>query len=117
MIFFLKYYFFSKGAPSFFFSSKFSSFGAGFTSPFIVKIVGFLLALVVRVMVFVNLPTLLVAYFTPIDAVSPDIIGSLGHSGTVHPQLPFAFLIINGSEPLFVNINSPSPFPLYSITP
>jgi hypothetical protein len=32
----------------------------------------------------------------------PGAIGSFGHSGTVHPQLPFASEIINGSEPVFV---------------
>ena len=39
-------YFFSKGAPPFSLSGAFASLGGGFTSPFIVKITGFLLALV-----------------------------------------------------------------------
>ena len=65
------YYLFSKGAPSFFFSGVCVSLGGAVTSPFIVKIVGFLLALVVSVIVLVNLPTLLVAYLTLISPLSP----------------------------------------------
>ena len=110
-------YFFSKGAPPFSLSGAFASLGWGFTSPFIVKITGFLLALVVIVIVLVNLPTLLVAYLTPISEVAPAAIGSLDHVGTVQPQLPFAFLIINGSVPLFVKTNFLTPSALWSITP
>ena len=54
--------------------------------------------LVVKVTVFVNLPILFVSYLTFIWLVSPGKIGSFEYSGTVQPQLPFAFLIINFPE-------------------
>jgi hypothetical protein len=60
----------------------------------------------VSVIVLVNFPTLFVAYFTFIFSVTPGAIGSRGQVGTVQPHEPFAFLITNGSEPLFVKTNS-----------
>ena len=61
---------------------------------------------------FENAPTLLVAYFTPITASSPGIIGFFGQVGTVQPQLPFAREIIIGDFPTFLKWNSlfPSAF-------
>ena len=80
---------------------------AGFlTSPFTVKTLVFSAELVVRVMVLVNLPILFVAYFTPIEADSPGAIGAFGHVGTVQPQLPLAFEIINGAFPVLIRTNS-----------
>ena len=76
-MFFINY--FSNGAPSLFLTGAlFCSFGAGLTSPLIVSITGFLLEFVVNVIVLVNFPTLLVAYFTFIFSVTPGAIGSLG---------------------------------------
>ena len=115
--YFFNIYFFSNGAPEFFFCKVCVSFGGGLTLPLIVKITGFLSALVVNVIVFVNLPVLLVSYLTPISPDSPGAIGSLGHVGTVHPQLPFAVLITNGSVPLLVKTNFLAPSHLFSITP
>ena len=54
---------------------------------------------------------------TPISAEDPGMIGSLGYEGTVQPQEPFAFLIINGSVPLFLNTYFLFPSELCAITP
>ena len=87
------------------------------TSPLIVKILVFSGALVVKVIVLVNLPILLVAYFTPIEADSPGEIGAFGQVGTVHPQLPLALEMIKGALPLLVRTNSLLPSALCSIRP
>ena len=118
---FLKNYFFSKGDPLGVLTGIDSSLTGGLTSPLIVKITGRLSAFVVRVIVLVNFPTLFVAYLTPIDPLSPGFQveepSSFLHEGTVHPQLPLAFLITKGSEPELVNLNSLWPSELWSIIP
>ena len=38
--------------------------------------------------------------------LSPGLIGSFGHCGTVQPHEPCAFEMINGSFPLLTNLNS-----------
>ena len=68
----------------------------------------FLLGLVFAVKVtalfcFPDLPELLKV--TSIEPDSPGAIGSLGQSGTVQPQEPFALEIINGASPELVNVN------------
>jgi len=75
------------------------------------------LALEDIVIVLVNLPGRLVEYLTLITPVSPGMIGSFGQVGTVHPQDPFALVMINGSLPVFVKANSLRPSPLYSTVP
>ena len=49
-----------------------------------------------------DLPLLL--KFTLISASAPGLIGSLGQTGTVQPQLPFAELIIKSALPEFLII-------------
>ena len=48
-------------------------------------------------------PGRFVSYFTRIEPEAPGAIGSLDHSGTVHPHEPLAFEMINGSFPVFLN--------------
>ena len=62
-------------------------------------------------------PERLVSYFTLMVPFAPGAIGSFGHSGTVQPQDPFAFEIINGSSPIFVNSNEQFGSPSYLIFP
>src|SRR5436853_4750840 len=37
--------------------------------------------------------------------LSPFLMGSLGHSGTVHPHEPAALVMISGSLPVLVKVN------------
>ena len=43
-------------------------------------------------------------YLTSITPVPPGAIGALGKLGTVHPQVAFAFTIIRGASPVFLNL-------------
>jgi hypothetical protein len=52
-----------------------------------------------------------VLYFTVIVADCPGINGSLLHFGTVHPQDERTFDNTNGTEPVFVYLNSQTPSP------
>lgn len=82
------------------------AFGSAWISPVIVNwvVAGDVLAVIVTYLVWTpDCPAGL--YSTAISPVSPGAIGSFGHFGTVHPQDPFAFDIINGSVPVFVNLN------------
>ena len=54
-------------------------------------------------------PGRLVSYFTVIVPEAPGAIGSLGHSGTVHPQEPLALEIIKGASPVFLNSKVQAP--------
>ena len=45
-------------------------------------------------------PNRSVAYLTLISALSPGLIGFLGHVGTVHPHEPLAREIIKGAFPV-----------------
>ena len=88
------------------------------TTPFIVRIlVACPSAFEVTVTVFVNGPTLSVAYCTPITPLAPGAIGSFGEVGTVHPHEPCVFVIINGLVPLLVKTNSRFPLALCAIVP
>jgi hypothetical protein len=58
-----------------------------------------------------------VSYFTLITPVAPGAIGSFGHSGTVQPQDPFAFEIIKGSFPVFLNSKAQLGSPPYLMFP
>ena len=58
-----------------------------------------------------------VSYFTLIEALAPGAIGSFGHSGTVQPHEPFAFEIINGALPVFLNSNVQVPSAPFLIVP
>jgi hypothetical protein len=61
--------------------------------------------LAVTVTLFVCLPGFpLLSNSTSITPVPPGAIGSVGHFGTVQPQLPFALLMTSGSLPVFVNL-------------
>ena len=99
------------------FASGFGFVGSGNTFPLIVSLLLAVLAFDEIVTVFVNLPSLLVAYLTDITPDSPGIIGSLGQVGTVQPHDPLALEIINGSLPVLVNTNSLTPLALCSIVP
>jgi hypothetical protein len=91
----------------FFFKGVFSSLFFNSVLPLIlITLVGFVIALELIVTLLLNAPTLFVSYFTFITLESPGKIGSLGQTGTVQPQLPFAFDIIKGALPEFVNLNS-----------
>ena len=60
-----------------------------------------------NVTVFSWLPTLpLELNWTDITPVLPGAMGSFEYLGTVHPQLPWAELIIRGAFPVFVNMKS-----------
>jgi hypothetical protein len=62
-------------------------------------------------------PGRFVSYLTLIDAFAPGAIGSFGHSGTVHPQDPFALEIIKGAFPVFLNSNVHVPSAPYFTVP
>src|SRR5690554_46342 len=62
-------------------------------------------------------PILLVAYFTSISPLSPGLIGFFGQVGTVQPQDPLAFEIINGSFPVFLNLKVRTPSAFSVIVP
>ena len=67
------------------------------------RILTFGIAFVIKVTLFACLPILpLLSNVTFILACSPGPIGSCGHSGTVHPQLPFAELISKSALPIFL---------------
>ena len=51
-----------------------------------------------------SVPLPLESNSTLISPEAPGAIGSLGQSGTVHPQLPLASEITNGSLPVFLNL-------------
>ena len=51
-------------------------------------------------------PTRVLSYFTLIAELSPGRIGLVSHLGTVQPQDPLHFEIINGSVPELVTVNS-----------
>jgi hypothetical protein len=51
------------------------------------------------------------------DPVFPGAIASFGHSGTVQPHDPRAFVIKNGSFPVFVKVNSQVPSPPFLMVP
>ena len=92
------------GAPELFTGAPL--LGACPTSPLILRtLVGVLIALDVIVTLLLIGPGLLVSYFTLILALAPGAIGSLGQVGTVQPQDPFAFEMIRGSLPVFLNSN------------
>ena len=79
----MDFYFFSKGEPFVGFVGAPISFSGARTSPLTVKITGFLSGvLVLKVIVLVNLPILLVAYFT---LIVPDSPGA-------QTDLPYYFL-------------------------
>jgi hypothetical protein len=59
----------------------------------------------VIVMLLLIAPGRFVSYFTVIFEDAPGAIGSLGHAGTVQPQDPLAFEMINGALPVFLNSN------------
>ena len=78
-------------------------FSSTFISPFTVKKVwtGSVFAVIVTLLLcFPFFPFELKTTF--ISPCSPGAIGAFGHWGTVHPQLPFAFLISRGSFPVLV---------------
>ena len=80
--------------------------GAGATFPLIrITLLGSFTAFEVIVTFLLIAPALLVSYLTEITPLAPGAIGSLGQTGTVQPQDPFAFEIINGSLPVFLNSN------------
>ena len=67
------------------------------------------IALVTKVIVLFCFPFLVpLLNVTLISAVLPTSINSLGHSGTVHPQLAFTDLINSGALPVFLMMNSVS---------
>ena len=55
-------------------------------------------------------PTLFVLYLTVIEADCPGISGSLLHDGTVQPQEERTFERTNGTFPVFLYLNSVTPF-------
>ena len=76
--------------------------GFGKTLPFILTtFVGSLIAFENIVTLLFIEPGLLVSYLTLSWLVAPGAIGSFGQLGTVQPHEPFAFEIINASEPVF----------------
>ena len=78
--------------------------GASLTFPLIrITLEGSFTALEVIVTLLLIAPGRFVSYLTAIEAVAPGAIGSFGHDGTVHPQDPFAFEMINGAFPVFLN--------------
>lgn len=78
------------GAPALFTGVPLS--GAGPTSPLIrITLLGSLSALEVIVTLLLIGPGRLVSYLTRMVPFAPGAIGSFGHSGTVHPQDPFAW--------------------------
>ena len=65
------------------------------------------IALVTKVIVLFCFPFLLpLLNVTLIFAVPPISINSLGHSGTVQPQLALTDLINSGAFPIFLIMNS-----------
>ena len=92
--------------------------GAGPTSPLMrITLFGSLTAFEVIVTLLLIGPGRFVSYLTRIVPFAPGAIGSFGHSGTVHPQDPFAFEIINGSSPVFLKSNVQYGSPSYLIFP
>jgi hypothetical protein len=104
------------GAPELFTGAPLS--GAGRTFPLIrITFVGSFTAFEVIVTLLLIAPGRFVSYFTVIVPFAPGAIGSFGHSGTVHPQDPFAVEIIKGSLPVFLNSNVHVPSAPYFTVP
>jgi hypothetical protein len=68
-------------------------------------------------MLLLKLPILWVSYRTTIMAVSPDLTGSPGHSGTVQPQVDLTFLSTSCPFPALTKENLQMPSEEKSISP
>lgn len=73
--------------------------------------------MLVTVTVFWKFPMRWVSYLTLMDAFSPGAMGVLGQMGTVQPHEPTQLVMIRGSLPVFLKVNSRSPFDAFLITP